>query len=437
MRCRPDLNLLFTGLPFELQAEIFLLCLPHKRYPSLPDTGVEAPSTFLRVCKAWRDLALSIPRLWSSFEITTDASQSLRSINLCSRVMLWMRRSRDVPLSVRLTYEPPSSTACRYFDTAATAVLEALMTSISRWERIEIKVPGATLMPLLASAPHDLVNLKSLTINLQGVWTAHGAVRVQTLGVDWVQLTVLHLTLEADNLLTLDECAEILAEATNLTDCTMNAKAIFQNSSFGNLTLATMYRFDLTVHADADDVATPESSLVFFLNSLDLVRVSELRLHWLTNGSDQSAWSLHQPDFMYFLDQLNPTLEKLHLVCLPLSDTQIIDCLDSVPFITHLELKFSLGQHDPISERLLQALTMPNSSEGCPLIPSLQSLRLQCPGEAWSSMPLVQMIDSRLGTLVEFYSHTMPVSRSPLLLSQRQEKWKSQGLDAIIEYIKM
>jgi len=349
-----------------------------------------------------------------------------------------MRRSRDLPLSVRLTYEPPSSTAHRHFDPVATAVLEALIISISRWEHIEIKVPGATLMPLLVSAPHNLMSLKSLTINLQGVWTARIAGRIQTLGIDWAQLTELHLTLEADSLLTLDECAEILAEATNLTDCTMNAKGIFQNLSFGNVTLVTLYRFDLTVHVDVDDVATPESSLVSFLNSLDLVRLSQLRLHWLANGSDQNAWSLHQPGFIYFLDQLRPTLEKLHLVCLPLSETQIIECLDSLPFLTHLELKFPLGQHDPISERLLQALIIPASSDCCPLIPLLQSLRVQCPGEAWSSMSLIQMIDSRirLGGLVEFYSHTLPVHLSPLL-GQWQEEWKSQGLDAKLEYIKM
>jgi len=56
------------SLPSELLGEIFLRCLPQTNYvtPSLD----ECPIVLTRVCRHWRAVALSTPRLWASLSIS-------------------------------------------------------------------------------------------------------------------------------------------------------------------------------------------------------------------------------------------------------------------------------------------------------------------------------------------------------------------------------
>ncbi|KAJ7479023.1 hypothetical protein FB451DRAFT_992446, partial [Mycena latifolia] len=49
-------------LPQDLFQEIFLVCLPTGRNASMRST--EAPLLLCRNCKPWRNLALSMLRLW-------------------------------------------------------------------------------------------------------------------------------------------------------------------------------------------------------------------------------------------------------------------------------------------------------------------------------------------------------------------------------------
>ncbi|KAJ7120013.1 hypothetical protein C8R46DRAFT_876350, partial [Mycena filopes] len=48
-------------IPFEITAEIFLHCLP--AFPSQP-SGSVAPMLLARICRQWRNIACSTPRLW-------------------------------------------------------------------------------------------------------------------------------------------------------------------------------------------------------------------------------------------------------------------------------------------------------------------------------------------------------------------------------------
>ncbi|KAF8213910.1 hypothetical protein K438DRAFT_1927157 [Mycena galopus ATCC 62051] len=61
-------------LPVEITQEIFKQCLPFAEHSSLALGELElcAPMVLLRICRQWRDIALSTPELWSTLSLTFD-----------------------------------------------------------------------------------------------------------------------------------------------------------------------------------------------------------------------------------------------------------------------------------------------------------------------------------------------------------------------------
>lgn len=413
---RPSLNILFTQLPRELQAEIFLHCISKKRPPRL--RSYDIPLVFLRVCKAWRNLALSTPRLWSCFEVTFDDESGIKhkANHLLFIVAQWLSRSGDVPLSVTLSYDPPSSIIRGQFNTAAQAVLKLLLNCSYRWECITLRVPGATLIPLIESAPHNFERLQKFELDLQGGWCAP-SFRVEHIGVDWSQLTELHLLLETGSILTLDECWDILAQATGLVECVMNAQCIFQRQRQPNVLPLPLERFQLTLQ---DEVTGPATSLVCFLNSLDLPLLSELSLRWLVR--ETIVWNDSQSTFADFLKNLQ--VEVLHLAYLPVSEEQLLELLHCVPFVNDLSLQFSISsaEDEPVSSSFFQALSRTDD----PLLPELERMHIECSGTSWSSKVLITALDSRLRAGLKF---SIFVSERAEALSDIFERWNWQGLD--------
>ncbi|KAK7000399.1 hypothetical protein R3P38DRAFT_3219299 [Favolaschia claudopus] len=94
-------------LPLEIQSLIFLhvpISTPffvRYRHPTrgwMPRPTPDArPMVFLGVCRLWRDIALSTPKLWSEIEL--ELPRGPEYISLCK---LWLTRARSLPLSLSL-----------------------------------------------------------------------------------------------------------------------------------------------------------------------------------------------------------------------------------------------------------------------------------------------------------------------------------------------
>ncbi|KAF8161777.1 hypothetical protein K438DRAFT_1859426 [Mycena galopus ATCC 62051] len=94
-------------LPAEITAEIFTHCLPWFIHLD-PDEAIDespdiAPRVFTRVCRTWRDIALTTPRLWSTlamiFEsIPPQAISNPRSVE--GFIDRWLARAGQCPLSL-------------------------------------------------------------------------------------------------------------------------------------------------------------------------------------------------------------------------------------------------------------------------------------------------------------------------------------------------
>ncbi|KAJ7152949.1 hypothetical protein C8R46DRAFT_478893 [Mycena filopes] len=94
---------LMLTLPPEITSEIFVHCLSdYPEFPPLYDTTQNSPLALCRICHAWRDVALATPRLWRAIDITIDSRSGAHLPQMLSLLQLWLARSGDGPLSLRL-----------------------------------------------------------------------------------------------------------------------------------------------------------------------------------------------------------------------------------------------------------------------------------------------------------------------------------------------
>lgn len=114
--------------PTEILAEIFPFCISHP-VRSIVD-GVEAPLQLLRVCRRWKDVALSTQTLWSDIHIIEyephagnhadqgavderDPDARLWRFNLFQYAAFkrWLDRSNAAPLSCSFSFGAAASVA--------------------------------------------------------------------------------------------------------------------------------------------------------------------------------------------------------------------------------------------------------------------------------------------------------------------------------------
>ncbi|KIK65686.1 hypothetical protein GYMLUDRAFT_365884 [Collybiopsis luxurians FD-317 M1] len=430
----------FARLPVELQTQIFLDCVPQP-FGSLMD-GNQAPQVLLSVCKNWRDVAYSTSSLWSSFEVrfgtwALNFKDPGGDAVLITRMRLWLCRSRNYPLSVKLTYEPgmpfPQHKSLSRLPVEA---LTLLVQHCARWRHVQLSMPNAFLAPLGASDLH-LPLLNTLILNpsrLSSIWSE--TLDVRGLVSNCGQLTRLHVNLQAGRSLTLDDCLVILSQNPNLTACTLYTQCSFEGShtiisaaDSETLVLPALSELHLILYSNQSQPESfPETALANFLGRLELYDLKSLHIEWLlsTNGR---AWTYSHPAFVTFLESLKPSLETIRLGYLPYSEAQLIDCLEALPFLTNVELLFGFAEEaegSTITDTFWNALTLG-------LLPLVQSLNVQCHGCGCSEQEVVRFIDARADAeLQQFRSLTLR-TQVPILrmdsLQQEITHWSKRGIE--------
>ncbi|KAJ7153658.1 hypothetical protein C8R46DRAFT_1119488 [Mycena filopes] len=116
-------------LPSDVLAEIFKACLPPDRNAVM--SGAQSPLLLCQICQAWRNLALSIPRLWTSLHIVLPEDTSKLS-ELNQSISAWLSKSGALPLSI--------SVVCPKGRVDYSMVLETLVRYSPRWARMRFKV---------------------------------------------------------------------------------------------------------------------------------------------------------------------------------------------------------------------------------------------------------------------------------------------------------
>jgi len=370
---------LFAAFPVELRVEVFL------QYCGMycPIGKVtEGPALLLQICRAWTELALQTPQLWTSFTLDFRSMPSPRKTAfLLSATKGWIDRTRNLPLSFKLHYPVPIDAAC-------TQLMQCILPSFPRWRDVTLYAPTASVLPLWQTNPSSSTCLRSFSMETFGP----SPVVLKDLGINWSQVTELDLFIIP--IPTLDECLHILKEAVNLRRCGLNAACVLSSDELEPLSLPKLEHLELKMYRLAISDSSHVPFLVF-LHSLSLPSLQSLRISW--NVTHAPGWSNTSCDrFVEFLDGLDGHLETLHLACLPLDARQILRCLRVVPSLRCLSIALSQGdrEHDFIGNEFLDALTLhAGSNHG--LLPILQCIRLECHGEAFNNVALLRFIASR------------------------------------------
>ncbi|KAJ7236925.1 hypothetical protein C8J57DRAFT_1728111 [Mycena rebaudengoi] len=223
-------------LPVEVTAEIFIHCLPVLgQHPLCGDPHyirINAPCLLLQVCRAWRDIALTTPKLWASLHIKYDVH---RSTSWCQMFEEWVRRAGSSPLSVVMEYRGGAVEWSRF-----PTVFHQIIARPSQWRDVELDL---TYKPLfrpefqtaLQGNLHALERLilkaglrfpTAEAISLTAFETAPKLRAVRLVGfppssikLPWNQLT----SFIGENLYSSD-CARILGMTPLLIDCTLTDK---------------------------------------------------------------------------------------------------------------------------------------------------------------------------------------------------------------------
>ncbi|KAF8875334.1 hypothetical protein CPB84DRAFT_1796587 [Gymnopilus junonius] len=361
-----------------------------------------------RVCRSWRLLVLNAPKLWSAFQIevagAATATLSLHDLKTMATMRLWLKQSRQYPLSVRLIHIPVG----RGPDERSAGLLSALIPEARRWRHVQFIMPQENLAAFHHLPASHFPMLESCTIQSKSFWTSVPSTDVSWPNLPWHQLTSLDLEFQHRNLPSLDKCLNILSQAERLTRCTINSDCSLDPLSIPteNVSLPSLGTLHLILQggnnmANAGVVGRPETSLMHFLNSLSLPQLHTLRIEWLVQQTEVRTWTAEYPSFLTFLRGVAHNVQTVGLAYLPLTERQLLECLHELPYVTDLELKYSMSdvEHDPITERFLAALTWPSKisqpSDSAPLLPSLQCFNLQCSGKRFADIALLAFLQSR------------------------------------------
>lgn len=360
----------------------------------------------------------------------------------------WLSRSRNYPLSFRLLHGVNTRTP----DTITADLLTALIPQAHRWHHVHLSLPSSSIVPIQEALPNAFGTLRSLAIELKGLWYSIVPIDIQALAIPWGRLTRLHLCLDYLNLLVLDECLDILSQAVNLRDCTINADCVFgmEMKHPRKVILPMLTRFHLivqggvqTYHNGVRITEKPELCLISFLSALEFVQLQTLNIEWLIQwDNDESHWSEIHTQFVFWLRDFARTMETLRFSYLPLDEEDIMDCLDCLPMLRQLDLRFTLGDNepDPITDRLLRTYTLPPPAPPI-LLNHLERVTFQCHGVSLTNSSLINFIQSRLKTedparytqLKAFrFSSMKPVSED---LIPHIKRWIDEGLDIKIDTV--
>ncbi|KAJ7867717.1 hypothetical protein B0H14DRAFT_2439675 [Mycena olivaceomarginata] len=144
-------------LPDDIVRTVFTSTLPTSRNPTIGSD--EAPLLLCRVCKSWRTVALTTPRLWASMHIVVPPLSKFEP--LVALVNTWLARSGSVPLDISMVY----SRACDP-DIDVSPLLSTLATESRRWRQIHLMFPRLAAHSLGRLLSDDVPRLQSIGLCL-------------------------------------------------------------------------------------------------------------------------------------------------------------------------------------------------------------------------------------------------------------------------------
>ncbi|KAJ7447568.1 hypothetical protein B0H11DRAFT_2290139 [Mycena galericulata] len=355
-------------IPPEITGQVFSFYVENPHIGIAPDDPGRSPLPLASVCRRWRDICLSMPRLWSALRIysTYSASES----NIFDLLQRWISRAGSHPLDLELSGSPILSTPA--------AILSHLAHYSHQWRILRLS------FHLPSSFPNDKIQgrvpcLTKLTINIIGgydvpemVTAFRDAPRLRdvqlfgasfrSLSLPWIQLTSLNFSGG-----TLSNCVEILEQTPNLELLSVH---LLTKTRIGKPPLTLLHLHTLVFQCDHAimllDYLTLPALKTFELSALESDGVLAL--------ATRSQWSLR----------------SIRLVALP-SPASVL-CLASTPSVEEVEIRHSAAifwWHDSL-DKLISLLRKDDA-----FLPNALVLKLTHCIAHVSASSLAKMLTSR------------------------------------------
>ena len=376
-------------LPVELLTEIFMHCLPRKKF-ILP-SDADSPLRLMQVCTLWWKVCTTSPQLWTSIEILLPAAQDtsaqvkmLESLSSAKTALLetWVSRSGNLPLSLSIQNKLLSVQGIQRLLSKCARRLQHIKILVPNKERCMLEDCEYTqLTSLEIQSPlglqhvsvDNLSNILTRTPSLQQfTWVnvSTPVFRPPSLMLHWPTIT--HLTLNAT--ITLKHCIHILSMVVNAT--TIEFRDV---SGFPPV-------------PDCPDINLPYLSRLTLGSRHDISRVFEvLTLPRLTHLSLVFLTWPHAAITGFFRRSRCP-LQSLDLIFTLLQEEYLTECLEIVQG-TLTQLTVQMYKTPIVTDALLDRLTP--TPAGDVLCPRLQELSLyHCIG--CSPGRLASMVRARL-----------------------------------------
>jgi len=324
-------------VPQDVLHEIFFHCLPTHRNPIM--TSSESPVLLTRICRSWRAIALSSPRIWSKihvpfpgdpgfstgYGIITDETSLInrhqRYTGLlqlrCDVVREWLSRSGTCPLSISM-YHPGSNSDLQNpsLDNLSHELFNMLLSFGNRWTNVDLSMPEEIYHKLQGDMkPTTFSSLKSLKLNLHRTFHENYAHSppIQLLaapGLCSITISAIETTLHITRKLVQPIWNQLthITFASSIADrCLLLLLRRCSNLVFGNFVISPHWPDDPIV--DQEDVLLPclESlalndsgsyeTMVIIFNAIKAPSLTKLSYQWADSRSpgDNSTIPLPAP----------------------------------------------------------------------------------------------------------------------------------------------
>ncbi|KIK66577.1 hypothetical protein GYMLUDRAFT_37736 [Collybiopsis luxurians FD-317 M1] len=331
-------------LPLEILSEIFVHCLPKKKF--IRPSPHEPPLLLTQICRRWRDVAISTSKLWSSILITVTE----RCHPDISLVQTFMDRSAMHPLSFRIN---ESLADADFTGSLHSEVFGLLWASHVRWKDIQLdyrdwRMPESSLAKIVQTPP----SLETLSLHRE-YWDSEALDPLRRLShaphlrkISWSGVLkgypnpadIMPLEslqkLSLDHTLTKADFMQNLRRSTQLVSCTLSvylASPIGVDPDAANvrLTFPNLKSFDITTDAADEQIfdvlELPSLETLRISNLIDLGRTESrfwslsafkelhLRSRFSLNELDLSGTDIKPGELLQVLRMFTDTLQTLNL----------------------------------------------------------------------------------------------------------------------------
>ncbi|KAJ7030003.1 hypothetical protein C8F04DRAFT_1114995 [Mycena alexandri] len=406
-------------LPTEITSEIFIWCLP----PTVPELDSEfkngphsslAPLLVLWVCRKWRAIALSTPRLWTYLHL--NLGEEMLESEVETLINDWFCRAASCPLtfSVRgwhrmhaYAAEVVSNAVRRYAPQLQSVCLQLESTHFRRMGLEGIGPLKFTILENLAiSLPFmgDTGNARALEIfsdapRLRQVSLAYRAVPSMFL-LPYSQL--LKLTCQATG----DECLALILGAPFLQELTFSAYGADTSSSTVTVTHHHLHTLRLVGESGADFLALLcLPSLETLHLASDIISFPDKRnvFQLLQHSPSLRRFSTGYPITLLSVDWFSTAMPNL---------TEVELCGPSRPFFRDLCAMLDRAEHRYFLPHL-RSLSLLNVRFG--VRPAIQALWSRCtPSEEGSALESFQLTWPR-GVNVDPLSESIVIALTELV----------------------